>query len=186
MRSRAMPAKACVAAALLVSVILIFAVASSPIHSALAGTKEPAPPKPAKPKGSASTFNFNQYGPSPYDDVVLRWGEQTLAAVRATKPAPTVVARHLAIVHTAMYDAWAAYDAKALGTRTGGSLRRPSSEWTANYKSMAMSYAAYRVLLDLFPNTPVDFAGFMRGLGYDPSNTSTDVTTPQGIGNTVA
>ncbi|HEX8863973.1 MAG TPA: hypothetical protein VGC06_33700, partial [Actinomycetes bacterium] len=66
-----MPAKARVAAPLLVSVILISAVAASPIHAALAGTKEPPPPKPAKPKGPASTFNFNQYGPSPYDDVVL-------------------------------------------------------------------------------------------------------------------
>jgi hypothetical protein len=138
--------------ALLISLIAILAVTLSPIPSAVAGDKEPAPPKPAKPKGPASTFHFNQYGPSDTDDVVLRWDEQTLAAVRATKPAPTVVARHLAIVHTAMYDAWAAYDAKALGTRTGASLRRPASEWTANYKSMAISYAAYRVLRDLFPS----------------------------------
>src|SRR5918995_921507 len=186
MRSRAMPAKVRIAAALLVSVVLIVAVASSPIHFALAGTNEPPPPKPAKPKGAASTFNFNQYGPSPYDDVVLRWGEQTLAAVRATKPAPTVVARHLAIVHTAMYDAWAAYDAKALGTRTGAGLRRPASEWTANYKSMAISYAAYRVLLDLFPSRASDFSGFMTALGYDPGDTSTDPTLPQGIGNLAA
>src|SRR5919197_2645126 len=186
MRSRAMPAKARVAAPLLVSVILILAVAISPTHSALAGTKEPPPPKPAKPKGPASTFNFNQYGPSPYDDVVLRWDEQTLTAVRATKPGPTVVARALAIVHTATYDAWAAYDPKALGTRLGGSLRRPSGEWTANYKSMAISYAAYRVLLDLFPARSSDFSGFMSALAHEPGATSTDPTLPQGIGNLVA
>jgi hypothetical protein len=118
--------------------------------------------------------------------VVLRWDEQTLTAVRATKPGPTVVARALAIVHTAMYDAWAAYDAKALGTRLGGSLRRPSSEWTVNHKSMAISYAAYRVLLDLFPSRANDFSGFMTALGYDPGDTSTDPTLPQGVGNTVA
>jgi hypothetical protein len=171
---------------LLISLIAILAVTLSPIHSALAGDKEPAPPKPAKPKGPASTFHFNQYGPSDADDVVLRWDEQTLAAVRATKPAPTVVARHLAIVHTAMYDAWAAYDAKALGTRTGASLRRPSTEWTANYKSMAISYAAHRVLLNLFPSQANNISGFMTALGYDPGDTSTDPTTPQGIGNLVA
>jgi hypothetical protein len=118
--------------------------------------------------------------------VVLRWDEETLTAVRATKPPPTVVARSLAVVHTAMYDAWAAYDAKALGTRTGSSLRRPSSEWTANYKSMAISYAAYRVLLDLFPSRASDFSGFMTALGYDPGDTSTDPTLPQGIGNLAA
>src|SRR5919202_4159455 len=68
----------------------------------------------------------------------------------------------------------------------GGPRRSLSSEWTANYKSMAMSYAAYRVLLDLFPTKPVDFAGFMTGLGYDPTDASTDTSTPQGIGNMVA
>lgn len=175
--------------ALLISLIVTLAVSISPVPSqlaALAGDKEPAPPKPAKPKGPASTFNFNQYGPSPYDDVVLRWDEETLTAVRATKPPPTVVARSLGIVHTAMYDAWTAYDAKALGTRLGDSLRRPSSEWTANYKSMAISYAAYRALLDLFPSRASDFSGFMTALGYDPGDTSTDPTTPQGIGNLAA
>jgi hypothetical protein len=120
------------AGALLVSLAVIVAVTVGPSPSALGGDKEPAPPKPAKPKGKESTFNFNQYGPSPYDDVVLRWDEEALTAVRTTKPGPTVVARVLAIVHTAMYDAWAAYDAKALGTRMGSSLRRPPGEWTAN------------------------------------------------------
>jgi hypothetical protein len=171
---------------LIVTLAITLAVAISPVPSALAGDKEPPAPKPAKPKGPASTFNFNQYGPSPYDDVVLRWDEQTLTAIRATKPAPTVVARSLAIVHTAMYDAWAAYDAKALGTRLGGSLRRPLGEYTANYKSMAISYAAYRALLDLFPSRASDFTGFMTALGYDPGDASTDPTLPQGIGNTVA
>ena len=172
--------------ALLISLILTLTALISPVPSALAGDKEPAPPKPAKPKGPASTFHFNQYGPSDSDDVVLRWDEQTLAAVRVAKPAPAVVARHLAIVHTAMYDAWAAYDAKALGTRTGASLRRPSSEYTANYKSMAISYAAYRVLLDLFPSQATNISGFMTALGYNAGDSSTDPTTPQGIGNTVA
>jgi hypothetical protein len=172
--------------ALLISLAVAVAVAISPVHSALAGSSEPPAPKPAKPKGMASTFSFNQYGPTDSDDVVLRWDEEALTAVRATKPFPTVVARALAIVHTAMYDAWAAYDAKALGTRTGASLRRPASEYTANYKSKAISYAAYRVLLDLFPSRASDFSGFMTALGYDPGDTSTDVTLPQGIGNVVA
>src|SRR4029453_6042569 len=113
--------------ALLISLILTLAALISPVPSALAGDKEPAPPKPAKPKGPASTFHFNQYAPSDSDDVGLRWDEQTLAPVGATRPAPTLVARARAVVHTARYDPWAAYDPKALGTRTGASLRRPSS-----------------------------------------------------------
>src|SRR5215216_4139735 len=181
-----MSAKTRGAGALLVSLAVILAVAVGPTRFAVAGSSEPPPPKPAKPKGTASTFNFNQYGPSAYDDVVLRWGEEALTAVRATKPGPTVVARSLAIVQTARYDAGAAYDAKALGTRLGGSLRRPASEYTVNYKSKAISYAAYRVLVDLFPSHASDFSGFMSALGYDPGDTSTDPSLPQGIGNLVA
>ncbi len=37
-------------------------------------------------------------------------------------------ARALAIVHTAMYDAWAAYDPVATGVHWDGDLRRPLAE----------------------------------------------------------
>jgi hypothetical protein len=112
--------------------------------------------------------------------VVLKWDEQALAAIRASRPAPTVAARALAVLHTATYDAWAAYDATAVGTRLGGSLRRPAEERTANYKSKAISYAAYRALLDLFPTRSADITGFMGDLGYDPADASTDPATPPG------
>jgi hypothetical protein len=172
---------------LLISLIVTLTLAIGSVPSAVAAGTDAPPPKPAMPKGPGPTFSFNQYGPSPTDDVVLiKWDEQTLAAVRATKLAPTVVARDLAVVHTAIYDAWAAYDAKAVGTRLGGSLRRPKAERTPNRKSKAISYAAYRVLLDLFPPKPVDFARFMTALGYNPADASTDTTTPQGIGNVTA
>jgi hypothetical protein len=171
---------------LLISLIVTLTLAIGSVPSAVAAGTDAPPPKPAMPKGPGPTFSFNQYGPSPTDDVVLKWDEQTLAAVRATKLAPTVVARDLAVVHTAIYDAWAAYDAKAVGTRLGGSLRRPKAERTPNRKSKAISYAAYRVLLDLFPSKPVDFARFMTALGYNPADASTDTTTPQGTGNVTA
>src|SRR4029450_8819183 len=56
------------------------------------------------------------------DNLVLVWNEGTLEAIRKLPPAPTVAARDLAIVHTAIYDAWAAYDPLAVGTRLGGGL----------------------------------------------------------------
>ena len=154
----------------------------------VAGAKEkpPPPPKPAKPLGPKSGINFDTWGPAATDDVVLKWDEQTLAEIRATRPGPTVVARALAVVHTAMYDAWAAYDATAVGTRLGGSLRRPADERTADYKSKAISYAAYRTLLDLFPTRAGDLTGFMTDLGYDPADASVDPTTSAGVGNLVA
>ncbi|MGC2465563.1 MAG: DUF6851 domain-containing protein [Candidatus Acidiferrum sp.] len=38
-----------------------------------------------------------------------------------------MAARALTIVHTCMYDAWAAYDEKAAGTQLSGALRRPAN-----------------------------------------------------------
>src|SRR5262249_3457648 len=66
-------------------------------------------------------------------------------AVR-NKPRPTILSRTDAIVLTAMYDAWAAYDAKAVGTRLGGKLRRPKNERTLANKEKAIAYAAFRGL----------------------------------------
>lgn len=143
-------------------------------------------PQPALPIGPGPLFPLDDHGPRPDDNVVLRWDEQTLAAIRAVRTGPTVNARALAIVHTAMYEAWAAYDATAVGTRLGGSLRRPAAERTVAHKSMAMSYAAYRTLLDLFPSRATDFTAFMRALGYHPGNRSNNPATPVGIGNRAA
>ncbi|MET0476798.1 MAG: hypothetical protein ABW222_02460, partial [Actinomycetota bacterium] len=82
-------------------------------------------PLPALPLGPGPLYPLDSYGPRADDNAALRWSEQTLAAIRALKTGPTINARALAIVHTAMYDAWAAYDPVAVGTRLGGSLRRP-------------------------------------------------------------
>jgi hypothetical protein len=119
------------------------------------------------------------------DNVVLQWNAAAIQAIRDTALAPPVVARALAITHTAMFDAWAPYDARAVGTRLGGSLRRPPGEHTLANKSEAVSYGAYRALADLFPARRADFDSLLRALGHDPANGSTDVTTPAGIGNTV-
>ena len=62
-------------------------------------------PLPALPIGPGPLYPIDDYGPRPDDNVVLRWDEQTLAAIRALKTGPTINARALAIVHTSMYDA---------------------------------------------------------------------------------
>src|SRR5713226_1657636 len=53
------------------------------------------------------------------DSVVLQWNEAALQGVRDSKIGPPMVARALAIVHTCAYDAWAAYDHRALETAGG-------------------------------------------------------------------
>ena len=55
---------------------------------------------------------------------------------------PTILSRTLAIALTAMYDAWAAYDAQALGTRLGDRLRRPPAERTRANQEKAKALLA--------------------------------------------
>jgi membrane-associated phospholipid phosphatase len=121
------------------------------------------------------------------DDTVLRWNSALLQAVRNLRSNPVVTARALAVVHTAMYDAWAAYDRDAVGTRTGASMRQPKGERTQENKRTAVSYAAYRALCDLFPSQKtVLFDPLLLDLDLDPNDDSTVPTTPAGVGNAAA
>jgi hypothetical protein len=99
---------------------------------------------------------------------------------------PTIISRDMHIAMTAMYDAWAAYDAKAVGTRLGATLRRPAEERTLANKSKAIATAVHRALLFVYPEDAGWLAGQMRRMGHDPDDVSTDPSTPQGIGNLAA
>jgi hypothetical protein len=121
------------------------------------------------------------------DNVVLQWNDALLDAVRATRFAPMQTARAFAVVHTAMYDAWAAYDRRAVGVHWNGSLRRPRAERTSMNVRVAVSFAAYRALTDLFPAQRAGiFDPLMAELDLDPLNDSLDVSGPQGVGNVAA
>lgn len=116
-------------------------------------------------------------------DVAL---EATAREVDRHGARPTILSRTLAIAMTAMYDAWAAYDEKAVGTRLGDSLRRPAAERTLANREQAIAYATYRALLEVYPDDAGWLAEQMRQRGYDPNDSSTDLTTPQGVGNRAA
>jgi len=120
------------------------------------------------------------------DTIAVEWDNAALQAIRASHPGPPQVARMLAMTHTCMYDAWAAYDPVASGTRLGAKLRRPAVEATSANKRKAISYAAYRCLADLFPRQLSFLDKEMSRLGYDPGDNSKDPATPAGIGNTAA
>jgi hypothetical protein len=107
-----------------------------------------------------------------------------LAAVRSGAPRPTVNARAMFMVHSAMYDAWAAYDQAASPTVLDAGVRRPVKEQTEANKQAAASQAAYHTLIALFPRYEEDtraFSQMMRNLGYKLV-TKADPTTPAGIG----
>lgn len=127
--------------------------------------------------------SLSQPDSSPHTNIVLEWNEAALEAVSAELMGPPQVTRALAIAHTCMYDAWSAYDRVAVGTLLGSALRRPEAEWTVANKHEAISFAAYRALVDLFPAQRALFDAVMVGHGFDPGNETTDQTTPAGVGN---
>ncbi len=113
----------------------------------------------------------------------VEWNNTLLNAIRVTKPGPPMTARAISIVHTCVYDAWAAYDGRANGTQLGGALRQPSGARTDANKRKAISYAAYKALVDLYPTRKADFDAKLVALGYTPSD-STNTSTPEGVANT--
>jgi hypothetical protein len=160
-------------------------------------------------KADGVTWPIDVFGtPRESDDVILKWNEQLLSTIRAypAQTGPTITARALGVLHTATYDAWAAYDPVAKVTRSDGPAQQQSGSTLPN-KSEAISYAAYRVLNDLFPSgsfpcvpvtCPTDGSAtyltpdkLLVKLGYNPANTTpaspTDkAATPAGIGNRAA
>jgi hypothetical protein len=119
-------------------------------------------------------------------NVVIQWNRAAREAVAATESGPTVASRAYAVSQTSIYDAWAAYDSVAVGTRLGNALRRPRKEHTLENKNQAISFAAYRALTDLFPSQTSRFDELMTSLGYNPADRSTNIETPTGIGNVAA
>jgi hypothetical protein len=98
---------------------------------------------------------------------VVRWNRIMLHTIRDTGTPPTVAARALAVLHTCIYDAWAAYDPVAVGTRLGGALRRPEDERTLDAKREAISRAGHLAAVDLYPQLAPRFDVALAEEGYD-------------------
>lgn len=131
----------------------------------------------------STTQNVSATHDNPTPSVI--WDGAVQAAVRAEAPGPTIASRAYGILHTAMYDAWAAYDENAIST-TGSTVQRPAAEKTEANLTEAMSYAAYQVLVDLFPNQKSLFDQQMSELGFDVDIKAESETTAAGIGNLAA
>src|SRR5260221_11637209 len=124
------------------------AVASAPELAASTGIKKAADieygnpaARPPEAKIPPDWIEHRVANPNPspayaWLEIVL---EVTGREVEKIGARPTVISRQMAIPMTAMYDAWAAYDAKAVGTRLGGKLRRPANERTPKNKAKAIS-----------------------------------------------
>jgi hypothetical protein len=143
----------------------------------------PSPVDPLLPPDEAKYLASGASGAYRWLNVAL---EATAREHERHGARPTIGSRNLAIVVTAMFDAWAAYDARAVGTRLGGKLRRPSGECTPSNKEKAIAYAITRVLLDMYAEDAAWIKDRVARLGIDPNDRSTDPAKPQGIGNLAA
>ena len=56
---------------------------------------------------------------SAQSNVVVQWNNAALQAVRDTRMGPPMAARAVTVIHTSMYDTWAAYHPSAMGMQRG-------------------------------------------------------------------
>jgi hypothetical protein len=188
-----------VLAGLTAGVAWLVAIPAAPARNGEGAAKQAAAEKaPAKDPDKADP----KPGPYPEDDLLpavdrnykgsaaYRWlnvGLQATAREHERHGArPTIGSRNLGIVVTAMFDAWAAYDDKAVGTRLGDKLRRPSAERTVANKEKAIAQAVTRVLLDMYPEDAAWIKERVKREGVNADDNSHDLSTPQGVGNVAA
>ena len=99
----------------------------------------------------------------PTPTVSVEWDRVVQLCVIDTSPGPTVASRAYAMMHTAMYDAWAATDRVADGVHFGGRVRL-GEEATDD----AMAVAARTVLAELFPEQAAIFDAQLEARGLSP------------------
>jgi hypothetical protein len=116
---------------------------------------------------------------------VVGWNRLALQAIRSAQPGAARAARELAILHTCMYNAWAAYDDAARQTAQGVAVRLPHAERSPASKAEAMRHAACIVLRGRFPAQQAVVDAWMAGRGLAPA-ASGGPLSPAAIGRTQA
>ena len=138
------------------------------------------------------------------ESVAREWNEALLEAIREDFARPTMHARNLFHFSVAVYDSWAVYDTTAstyfLGKTVDGytcpfnGIMLPSASQKQLKQEETMSFAAFRLLMHRFKNSPgadSTLPRFQRLLveqGYDESNISVDYESgdPAALGNYIA
>ncbi|MFY7929458.1 MAG: vanadium-dependent haloperoxidase [Oligoflexus sp.] len=132
-------------------------------------------------------------GPKPFPEgsFAYKWLDFGLEAaareVDRVGARPTIISRQTMLFTTAMFDAWAAYDSKAVGTILGSNFRRPEKERTQKNQEQAIAYAGYRILEHLFGTVDQQWLEkTFREAGFEPKLDTKDPSSPIGVGNMVA
>ena len=128
------------------------------------------------------------------ESIVVTWNDTILRSLEtgtnepSLRLGPPMVARLLAIIYSAAFQAWVPLSDTGKPLLPDGAARRPVAERTLAAKRVAISYAIYRTALNLFPSsliTPLLDAQ-MSELGLDINNVGTAGNTPEAIGNNAA
>lgn len=135
--------------------------------------------------------------------VAREWNEMLLTSIRNDFARPTVHARNLFQISAAMFDTWAIFNPDKASTYLIGNTLNGFSSSFAGFTASgsveeqteeAISYAAYRMLMQRFAFSPnrdellAQITTLMEGMGYDPSMTSVDFSTGSAaaLGNYIA
>ena len=122
--------------------------------------------------------------------LAYRWVDVTLEAaadeIERHAPRPTVSSRLIAMPIHAMYNAWAAYDRRAIGTIPEAFVRQPQTRDRRARQAKAMSYAMFHAHRFAFPQEIEIATRFMRELGYDPDHPAKNPGTPESVGRLAA
>ena len=144
------------------------------------------------PDGPMTIWPIDGVPTSFNDNAVVKWNDELLQTIRANPAGtgPTITARAIAVLQTAIYDAWAAYDPVADGVWYTGKATGITN--LAADKQKAISFAADKTLTWLFPGRATlvsdgsglgEFDAQMLELGYTDLN---DTSEPAQIGRAVA
>ncbi len=134
------------------------------------------------PGGRAMAYDFDN------GNAAVEIAIQTVAPVIFTEVSPsggdaTLVLRVTAMTTNAWFDATAPYAAPAVGVYSR-IPHRPAAEAATNANlNVALLYASYRVFNSLLPRFEQTWRDMLTGVGLDPDDDSTDLTTAVGIGN---
>lgn len=82
-------------------------------------------------------------------NIVAAWSEVALIGTRNSAYGPTVTARNMYMVHTAMYNVWTRFDAKA--NHEGSFFGHRVTNCPKDAIEVAITYAAYTMLRKCFP-----------------------------------
>lgn len=112
-------------------------------------------------------------------NIVLRWNDAALDAIRAERTPPPVAARHLAVLHVAIFDAVNAVE------RTHEPFAIRSTPPRSTAADVAAAIAAHRVLSAIFPRQTATFDA-LRDSMLITSPISTAKTNGMSLGQTIA